>query len=267
MISLGSIWTNPADPGTCINRDGPLPFHPNLPVDKSWKTNWVNEKDRQRKGLIGIWARFLQIVGVDAEASVNWDRTKASAYKFDRLDTESVDPTPKYVQESVLSDPVADFIVASGFKKPVYMVTGVKIARGADVALAKSKEAGTYMRVGADGTPVGTPGAAGPEVTISLKSSEKTSFGGSSDFVFAYRLRKIFYEKGQVRHDEYNKGVLYGLEDGKLDDNDATQCPPPTLEVVGIANVDTSARGLGFQEESAMDEDDEQKCTVVTAAK
>ena len=265
-ISLGSIWTNPADPGTCINRDGPLPFPSNMPIEKSWKTDWVNERDRQRKGLIGIWARFLQVVGVDAEVSVNWDKIKASKYKFDRLDTEFVDPTPKYVQESVLSEPVAQFIAASDFKKPIYMITGIKIARGADVALAKSKEAGAHVRAGVDGTPAGTPVAAGPEVTISSKDSEKTSYGGSSDFVFAYRLRKIFYEKGQVRDDEYNKGALYGLGDWKADEMKADPSAS-TLEVIGLAKVDASAKGPEFREEPAIDEYGEEQCNIVKVVK
>lgn len=265
-ISLGSIWTNPADPGTCINRDGPLPFPSNMPIERSWKTDWSNEKDRQRKGLIGIWARFLQVIGVDAEASVDWDKIKASTYKFDRLDTEFVDPTPKYVQDSVLSEPVAHFIAASDFKKPVYMITGIKIARGAEVALAKSKGAGAHMRVGVDGTPAGTPVAARPEITISSKDSEKTSYGGSSDFVFAYRLRKIFYEKGQVRDDEYNKGALYGLGDRKADETEANP-PLSTLEVIGLAKVDASARGPGSQETPAIDEYGEEQCNVVSVVK
>lgn len=265
-ISLGSIWSDPGDPGSCINRDGPLPFPSNMPIEKSWKTDWDNERDRQRKGLIGIWARFLQVVGMDAEASVTWDRIKASAYKFDRLDTEFVEPTAKYVKESVLSDSIAQYIITNDFKKPVYMVTGVKIARGADVALAKSKEAGTHMRAGVDGTPGGIPGRAGPEVTISSKDSEKTSFGGSSDFVFAYRLRKIFYEKGQVRNTEYNKGALYGVNTGESDK--ATDTPSrPILEFVGIAKVDASMRSPEFKAEPVIDENDEEECTIVTALK
>lgn len=265
-IGLGSIWTDPGDPGSCINRDGPLPFPPNMPIEKSWKTDWINERDRRRKGLIGIWARFLQVVGMDAQASVTWEKIIASAYKFERLDTEFVEPTAKYVEESVLSDPIAQYIIANDFKKPVYMITGAKIARGADVALANSKEAGTHVRAGVDGIPGGIPGKAGPEVTISSKDSEKTSFGGSSDFVFAYRLRKIFYEKGRVRDTEYNKGTLYGIGAGGIDE--ATSSPSrPILKFTGIAKVDASTKSGEFKAELAIDENDEEECTLVTAVK
>jgi hypothetical protein len=260
-ISLGRIWTNPSDPGSCLNPDDAL----TLPtIHHAWKGDWKNEKGTEHKGAVGIWARFLQVVGIDAEASVNWDRNDGGVYNFEKLETDFIDPSPAFVKDSALAPAVKLFIRQHDFKKSVYMITGVKIARGADVALTRSREAGTHMKAGVNGTTAGAPVAVGPEVTVSSKNSETTSFGGSSDFVFAYRLREIYYEKGQIKHKEHNKGALHGIDGGSPEVIDQSTVPKPLLEISGLAGEDISGEDLAITEEVAIDEDDGEECAIIT---
>ena len=263
-ISLGRIWTDPSDPGTCINPDGPLPFPSNMQVQHGHKTEWRNKTGGQHKGLIAIWARFLQVVGIDAEASITWHNSKGDTYEFKTLDTEFIDPTMEYYTQSVLAPSVAEYIVETKFKKSIYMITGVKIARGADVEQARSKEAGTHLKVGVDGTTAGSPVAAGPEVTISSSKTETTSSQGSSDFVFAYRLREIYYSKGKVKHREHNKGALQDLggSSTKRSKEDVSAIPPG--EISGYAEEDVSGEGCAVSKKLAIDEDNGEECNIVT---
>ena len=262
-ISLGRIWTDPFDPGTCINPDGPLPFPSNMQVQHGHKTDWRNETDGQHKRVIGIWARFLQFVGIDAEASIAWHNSNGDKYKFKRLDTDFIDPTMEYYTQSVLAPSVAEYIVETNFRKSIYMITGVKIARGAHVEQARSEGAGTHLKVGVDGATAVYPVAAGPEVTISSSNSETTSSKGSSDFVFAYRLREIYYSKGKVRHREHNKGALQDLGDSftKRSEEDVSGIPP--LEISGFAGEDVSGGCSDVIKELAIDEDNAEECNIV----
>ena len=266
-ISLGRIWTDPSDPGTCINPDGPLPFPSNMQVQHGHKTDWRNKTGGQHKGIIGIWARFLQVVGIDAEARVTWNNSKGDKFEFKTLDTEFIDPTMEYYTQSVLAPSVAEYIVDTKFRKSIYIVTGVKIARGADVEQARSKEAGTHLKAGVDGTATAAPVAAGPEVTISSSKSETTSSKGSSDFVFAYRLREIYYSKGKVKHREHNKGALQdvGGTSTKGSREDVSAVPP--LEISGLAGEDVSGEGLALSKELATDEDDGEECNIFTVVR
>jgi hypothetical protein len=43
-------------------------------------------------------------------------------------------PTQAYVEKSMQAADVQDFIVRNRFKKPVYMIMGVKVATGAKVS-------------------------------------------------------------------------------------------------------------------------------------
>ena len=60
-IDLGHVWINPKDPG--LPKD--------VQIHKTWKTDWVSERENQRQGLLSIWARFLQILGIDAESRIS----------------------------------------------------------------------------------------------------------------------------------------------------------------------------------------------------
>jgi hypothetical protein len=78
------------------------------------------------------------------------------AYEFNRLDIEFVDPGREKIEEAVRAASQVDaYIKSSEFSSPVYMITGVMIARGAAVAETKSNELGTHMRAGFDGTSAG----------------------------------------------------------------------------------------------------------------
>ena len=265
-ISLGRIWTDPSDPGTCINPSGPLPFPSTTQVQHGHKTDWRNKTSGEHRGMIGVWARFLQVVGLDAEARVTWHNSNGDTYEFKRLDTEFIDPTTEYYTQSVLVPSVAEYIVDTKFKKPIYMITGVKIARGADVEQARWEEAGTHLRVGVNGTTAVSPLAAGPEVTISSSGSETTSSKGSSDFVFAYRLREIYYSKGKVKHRQHNKGALQALSGSftkKSKEDDSVIFP---MEILGYAGEDVSGERLAVSEELAVDEDNGEICNIFTVA-
>ena len=182
----------------------------------------------------------------------NGTESNGEIYKFEKLDTKFIDPGLAFVKESVLAPAVEEFIRQNNFKKPVYMITGVKIARGADVALTRSRESETHA-------------IAGPELTISSINSETTRFGESFDFVFAYRLREIYYEKGQVKHKECDKGALQGIDDGSPEKADETSLSSPSLEISGLAQEDVSGEDLAIREDLAIDEDDGEECAIITS--
>jgi hypothetical protein len=262
-IVLGQIWTDPADPGSCINAGKVLPFPESQAPNHTFKTDWEHEKKRQRGGLIGIWARFLQFVGLDAEASVNWDAKDESVHQFKTLDTYSVEPVPDYYKRSVLIPEVQETIKSpeNDYQIPLYMITGVKIARGAGQSLLKSRELGVDAKFGVDGTSAGVPGAVGPKVTITSKDSDKISYKDSSDFVFAYRVREIYYEKGVLKTKEHNKGALYDKNIGEAKPP-AQETNEYAVEVTGLAKRDVEAKAVDLEAVGSIDDDDEE-CEIV----
>lgn len=75
-------------------------------------------------------------------------------------------------------------------------MTGVKIARGPVGSFSSLRRVGGGARAGFGGESLGVPFDGGPQFTISRDIYDEETHGQSSDFVFAYLVRRIVYPKG-----------------------------------------------------------------------
>ena len=174
-IDLGKIWTDPKDPTSCINRSRPREFPPDMQPQLDSKTQWSNFQKHDTSGMVGVWAKFLQCIGIDAEFAISGDFRNVQDCHFDVLKTESIEPTPPYVEESMQAPEVEKAIASKSYRTRVYMVTGVQIAVGAKVGTRISRDARSKMVLGIDGTPAGAPAKAGPKTAFSSEKIEKLS--------------------------------------------------------------------------------------------
>jgi hypothetical protein len=61
-------------------------------------------------------------------------------------------------------------------------------------------------------TVANAPVEVGEQISYSKGAHNNQGFGSTGDFVFAYRVREIFYKKGVLKTREYNKGAVLGDE-------------------------------------------------------
>lgn len=171
---------------------------------------------------------------------------------FERIETTQFSPREDFFQRCIEAAPVRRFLEKSRYRKPIYIVTGLKVVTGARAKTLTSKSIQGSLGVDVDGTiwsggvvPVG----GGPEISGAISRKESTSWEQSSDFVLAYRLRKVRVSKvGKVNRDEdYKTGAMLG----ELDQA-AMEAPAPSpLEIdaseedVGVSDGD---EGFGIEE-------------------
>jgi hypothetical protein len=256
-IQLGNIILSPSTPAEALNgRESLPPAQDTLfpPTTKSGVT-WSKEK---LSGRYGLWTEFLSfLTGLGVHASVSHDSSAEQAYAFDAIDTTEFIPTRDYLARSMAAPAVVSFLEKSCFRKPVYMITALKVVRGARAKSALSRSLGAELKVGLDGTWTGAPAKFGPEVRVEWNDEESGSFDGSSDFVFAFRLRKVVvHRSGETTHVEYTKGAMHGA-DGRPA---GLQGLPFVVE--GLAGEDASAQEFGC---GAMAEvvDEDEGCVCV----
>lgn len=108
------------------------------------------------------------------------------------------------MRDAVAAPPVKAFLQAGGRTAAVYIVTGLKIGIGGALVSGSSRERGVRLKLGL--AYPGVPVEGGPEVGWRRRVEEGLAFEGSSDFVVAFRARKIGVRKGVVRSEAYNKG-------------------------------------------------------------
>src|SRR5271170_2986686 len=131
-IKLGAIIASPSRANAPLN----LSSIPAIPatslIPTTAKHNWEWHRKKSREGKVGIWTRFLQVVlGVEADVGVNWDVRNDEVFKFERMESQSFMPDEAYVVEAMKAQGVVRFMEKSNFKKPVYMITAVRVVYGA----------------------------------------------------------------------------------------------------------------------------------------
>lgn len=187
-VRLGHIVAAPDDPTLDpINHRDYIPapgVHP-----ASFKEGFSSTIQKLLSGNLGFWALVAGFVGLNI--SSGFDKSADQEITINRLETISFSPTRPYV-ESVLKLPeVEEYITSSKCKVPVYMVTGLKIARGASLRAGSEQ---SFQSTAALEMPADTA-RIGPEARFAQTNIRQESFEGSSDFVLAFRVQRIRFQK------------------------------------------------------------------------
>lgn len=154
------------------------------------------------------------------------------------------------------------FLEKSRYRKPIYIITGLKIVRGAKAKTLKASYLGGSLAADVDGTVWSggsMPLSGGAEISGSMSRKQGTSWEDSSDFVLAYRLRQVKVRKaGAIIIDEdYTKGAVLG----RLE-HDVADAGAPELDVL-VEEPDVSPDAADdFVAEEVLDGEEPVMCAV-----
>jgi hypothetical protein len=168
---------------------------------------------------LGIWARFLVVDGIGGEASFQAKRSQNDTYKFESVDTEYFYPTPSYISQCLALSDVEEYMKSRDYKKPVYFVMGLKVAKGVSVRLEGVSEVELKLELGLN-NPGGSNIQAGPRVGGKIENKPVSAFTESSDIVVGIQCLKIAYKTGwfsearKLTTEVYSGGTFLG-DDGK----------------------------------------------------
>jgi hypothetical protein len=233
-ILLGSIIKTPKYPDEALNQGEIVPITP--PPTPLVHHNWKDTVENVKKGKAGFFARFAQFVSLGAEAGASGTNEKGHDYSFEKLETVSFFPTPAYTGKAIETPQMKMWLKGAQYP-PVFMVTGVKVVRGANSTVktnvTRAREA--HVNVGVSATVFTVPVTVGPEAKGSTFQKQVGSFGGPpvagdsadmTDYVIAYRLRKLTFEEkdGTVKVDsEYylnGDGNMMGADGDSAESGD-----------------------------------------------
>ncbi|KAJ4003172.1 hypothetical protein NW752_011654 [Fusarium irregulare] len=192
-------------------------------LNKLEKKSVQYTKEKSKSGRFSILTKFLSIFGFGVDVGVEIERSDQETFFFKTLETTHFIPTAEYLQKCVEAETVRRYLQATRFRKPIYIITGVKVVTGAEANTFKSRTKGGNVAVEVDGTvwsggsvPIG----GGPGIESKTTESQGTKWEGSGDFVFAFRVSKVVVKKsGEINEKEFRDGALLGGGRGlKLDD-------------------------------------------------
>ncbi|KAH8586930.1 hypothetical protein B0O99DRAFT_656624 [Bisporella sp. PMI_857] len=254
-IKLGNVITSvkrPERPLHCA----PPPEGSDVFSTKKMTVQYTKEK--WRSGKFSILTKFLSVLGFGVDVDAEMDNSDEDTFSFETIQTTQFFPTPSYFQRCIEADDVRRFLQISGYRKPVYIITGLKVVTGVEAKSLKSRTVGGALAFEVDGTlwsggilPIG----GGPGIEGKAGKKAITKWEGSDDFVFAFRVSKIFVGKatGQVvSEEEYRKGAMLG--------NEEEQVKGPELSVLKVEDPD--AESEGFDTVELVDDGDVVVCAI-----
>lgn len=219
LVVLGRLIKDPKNPERAIPGSAHIPLQPQR-IYPGEKRGFSYVSDQLKSGKIGIWAKALQVVGGGLDLS----QTKAylDIHEFETLETKYFVPDVDYIAKAMQDEGVQGFLHATHKREPIYLITGLKIARGAKVTNKTHLQRTVAGEVKVDATTFGAPVEVGPEASLGLRTSALTSFAGSTDYIFAYRLERIKIKKrtDEITSKEYIKGAMFGRDGDDSDDED-----------------------------------------------
>lgn len=146
-------------------------------------------------GEASVLARVLDR-SIGGEASLRGQRSSDDVYTFRALETVYFYPKPDYVKDCLRLQDVKEYSKMNDYKAALYLITGLKIARGATISTDRGREYEGSAQAGVQ-VPTGAPvdvsvmASAG----VSRASGVVSSFGEPADFVLAVQAQKIYYKR------------------------------------------------------------------------
>ncbi|KAK0659787.1 hypothetical protein QBC41DRAFT_44080 [Cercophora samala] len=206
-LHLGDILPDPLSPDLIpLNRKSRLPIEPADLLPPTTITSFSSSRKDLLTGRFGLWTTLLAGLGlpVGGDLGLFLERGSNDEIQVPELETREFVATEEYINKVLKQDSVRGYLDERKYRAPVYIVTGVKIARGALVSLEKTKE--VDARVGLSG-PEGIAEVK-PMLQFARNRVEAVSFDTESEFVMAFRVRRIkFAASGKVDHELYLRGT------------------------------------------------------------
>lgn len=203
-----------------VDLHDPTPLNPadrvQIPDEDIFRSHLVGFRTRKRQhgnGEMGIFARLLGLEGVGSMLSVNGTRAKDEVLSVARLDTEFFMPSLEYVKLAVEAPSVRAFCRATRGRLSMFLITGIKVARGASASVVRTRTVGGGVK-GSPGTTTGQV-ELGVSVQGAMLKEDDMSFEDASDFVLAYRVARVRMKNDGVQAQAYTRGATMLADDAQ----------------------------------------------------
>lgn len=208
-IKLGHILDD-------ITEFEPLNRNAIVPIDDSYlnpidtKTGFTTSRSKLVAGELDVFAKVLGLAGVGVGAGIYYAKDKNDILSCQGLDTMTFDPNLAYIEDCMKLPDIRIFMEGARYKAPVYLVTGLKIGRGVSLQSTSSMSKGLKVEGGL--CPPGSPVEVGGKANVGKTTAESESWEGSTDFIVAFRVKKIRYRHGEIDAKIYKEKAV--MQDG-----------------------------------------------------
>jgi len=242
ILSLGQILSDPSNPASVLQPLGPLPLPGGLKPEHRRQEGVSMDNTSEMAAMFGVWAKATSLpVGI--ETKMEKDASSELIWRFKSLGSNIMSPPLEYTRNAMKHGDVPEGLKKWGFKRRVYMITGVRTAHGARMEKKESHSSTVQAQLAADGSAHSVPVEGGVRVGHSSGVTNNVTFEKTTDFVFAYRLNEVNY-RGKITQKSYTKGETSAA--GDLPAPKAAQ-ELDDFDVIGVDEEEVSAEDCGLE--------------------
>ncbi|KAF5691980.1 extracellular serine protease [Fusarium circinatum] len=164
------------------------------PINRSPLLNEKRGVQQSRDGQGGVLAKALDGI-IGGNASIHMGRYDGDKYRIDNVETTHFYPTDDYYEKCLQLHDVKKFIKGFKYKKPIYLITGLKFAHRASITMESRRQIGadTEASVPVPIAPVDLE--VGAQAGASSSSEVMCSFTQDDAFVLAIQVQKIYHKR------------------------------------------------------------------------
>ncbi|KAL7904676.1 hypothetical protein GGI35DRAFT_462364 [Trichoderma velutinum] len=181
-IALGNIIVDPFRPQYAIHK----PTKALSETETATENNWIFETEKIRNINVSIWTRLFNQLSL--KLGPNRQRTNSVKIVMKSLETIYFRDEPSMQDIQLLAnEPIVRSILNADslFRSPVYMVTGLKIAKGFQLTHHGSSGRGLSAEITESIAPdMSVGGNANVEITTAISNG----FEAADDIIFAFQL-------------------------------------------------------------------------------
>ncbi|KAL6796178.1 hypothetical protein GGI42DRAFT_96293 [Trichoderma sp. SZMC 28013] len=254
-IKLGNVITSVRKPERSLHWIPPS----DSDIFSTKKMSVEHTKDQLQSERFSILVRFFSIFGLNVRVSTGRETSKGNKFSFNTVETTQFVPSSAYIQSCVENDDVRRYLQISRYRKPVYVITGLKIVTGVEANMHTSHAVRSSPTIQIDSAipHVGPISFGGSGAQNMASNRAVTAFKNGDDFVFAFRVSKVLVGKGTdqvVSEEDYRRGAMLGNEE-EQQQNKGLQ-----LSILQVEYPD--AEGEGFDAEELTEGEDVVVCAI-----
>jgi hypothetical protein len=224
ILSLGQVLLNPRNPGDALFAKATsfVTITDDYIRDRGERKNVTMQVEAKLKASFKLWGK---INGAPVAAKLHGERKKETEAKWTlkRLESDMFSPDLEYVEQVLKAGDVPASTKWWKLRRRIFLVTGVRIARGAITSVSNENKSSVGGEVQGDGSSQNAFVKGGIEANREHGTKKVETSEESSDFVFAYRLHEITWIAG------VDKQVYDGGDTEAVPDDDTAGLNPDAL--------------------------------------
>lgn len=218
-LNLGSILTNPSEPESLLEDYWIVPPRDYMDVKLATQENVrINYEERQSY-KDGVFTKFLESLHfpLGFNAAHAHEDVKTNFVALEKLETYFITPTKAYLDKVLKTSAVQTYIREKSFHSSPYIVTGLRVARRGSGMDTQDQTKKLGLDASVDTAAIfGAQGLVniGPSIGHEKKVQWAKKYAGSSDYIYAYRVAKIYFSFW--RNDAKARGIkgeLFGVNE------------------------------------------------------